>query len=281
MRALVRDPDRAGQLARQDVELIRGDLDDATALEQLLQGCAAVVHAAGVVRGACQTDFDRVNVAGTDAVLRAVKSQPTPPRLVLLSSLAAREPQLSWYAHSKRESERRVQQENELDWLIIRPPAVYGPGDKEMLPVFQAMTRGIATVPGSTEARTSLVHVSDLVDAIITCLQTEQARHQTVTLCDGKPRGYTWHEMATTVGVLWHRRVRVWAVPGWLLNGVARLNLSAARLTGRAPMLTPAKLRELRHPDWAVDNETITALTGWTPQIDLKRGLEQLRETAL
>ena len=281
VRALVRSPDRAAQLVRQGVELVQGDLADAPALAKLLQGSAAVIHAAGAVRGACQADFDRVNVAGTAAVLAAINSLDAPPRLLLLSSLAAREPQLSWYAHSKRAGERLVEQEGNIDWLIIRPPAVYGPGDKEMLPVFQAMARGIATVPGSADARTSLIHVTDLVDAIITCLQLEQTRHQTLTLCDGKPRGYDWHEMAACVGALWQRRVRIWPVPRWLLNSVARLNLSTARLTGRSPMLTPAKLRELRHPDWSVDNEAITALTGWTPQIDLQRGLQQLREAAL
>ena len=109
-----------------------------------------------------------------------------------------------------------------LDWVIVRPPAVYGPGDKEMLPVFQMMSHGIAPVPGSPDARTSLIHVTDLVEAIIACLHAEASQHQTLTLCDGKADGYNWREMADLAGHTWSRRVRLWHVPAWLLDAVAR-----------------------------------------------------------
>ena len=106
-----------------------------------------MVHGAGAVRGNSQADFDRVNVTGTATLLDAIADLPSPPRILLLSSLAAREPQLSWYAHSKREGEQQLEKHPRLDWVILRPPAVYGPGDREMLPLFQAMSRGSALVP--------------------------------------------------------------------------------------------------------------------------------------
>jgi nucleoside-diphosphate-sugar epimerase len=198
----------------------------------------------------------------------------------MLSSLAAREPQLSWYAHSKRDGEKLLEQQPELDWVIVRPPPVYGPGDKEMLPIFQMMARGVATVPGSPAARTSLLHVSDLVAAITACLCSTDAKHQILPLCDGKADGYNWREMADIAAQTWSRKVRLWRVPPWLLNSVAALNSSLARLTGSAPMLTPPKLRELRHSDWVVDNQAITTATGWTPSVSLRDGLEQLKNTA-
>ena len=241
----------------------------------------AIVHGAGVVRGSSQATFDRVNVTGTAAVLNAIEAQTRRPRLLLLSSLAAREPNLSWYARSKRGGEELIQQSTDLDWVIVRPPAVYGPGDKEMLPVFQAMARGIATVPGSAEARMSLIHVTDLVEAILACLQHGDTRQQTLSLCDGKQNGYNWHELAAIAGDTWARRVRIWCVPSWLLDTVAGLNLRLARLSGGAPMLTPAKLRELRHSDWVVDNNAITATTGWAPSVSLREGLEALKNTAI
>ena len=279
--ALVRSPGKAGHLAAQGVSLIPGDLHRPAALQRLVADCDAVIHAAGAVRGSSQAAFDAVNVAGTAAVVAAIKSRTNPPRLLLLSSLAAREPDLSWYARSKRDAEKLLEGESGMDWLIVRPPAVYGPGDKEMLAVFRAMARGIATVPGSAEARTSLIHVSDLVAAIIQCLQTQSTRHQILTLCDGRPDGYDWHELARIAGTTWGRQVRVWRVPGWLLDTLARLNIWTAGITGRAPMLTPAKLRELRHTDWVVDNRAITAATGWTPLISLTEGLAELQKSAL
>lgn len=280
MRALVRSPAKAQDLIAQGVAISQGDLHNPTALEQLVADSDAVVHCAGAVRGGTQAAFDEVNVAGTAALISAVSLQARPPRLLLLSSLAAREPQLSWYAHSKRDGEKLLQG-TDLDWIIVRPPAVYGPGDKEMLPIFQAMSHGIAAVPGSPEARTSLIHVEDLVAAIIKCLQTADARHHTLTLSDGKLEGYTWHDMASLAGSVWGRRVRLWRVPAWLLNGAAQLNLRLAAITGNAPMLTPPKLRELRHENWAADNQSISAITGWKPVIGLRKGLEALRNSAL
>ena len=224
MRTLVRNPQKARQLVALGATIVEGDLHTPQALQQLVANSDAVIHGAGAVRGNSQAAFDQVNVAGTAALIAAIESQSNPPRLLLLSSLAASEPQLSWYAHSKREGESLVQA-TELDWVIVRPPAVYGPGDKEMLPIFQCMGRGFAPVPGAAEARTSLVHVSDLVAAIIACLLSPEARHQSLTLSDGRGNGYNWHEMAAIAGTVWNRRVRLWRVPAWLLNSAARLNL--------------------------------------------------------
>lgn len=259
------------------VSPVEGDLENGAALEQLVAGCDAVVHGAGAVRGNSQEDFDRVNVAGTANLLAAITAQSSPPKLLLLSSIVAREPQLSWYSHSKREGEKLVEQLSTPDWVILRPPAVYGPGDKEMLPIFQWMHRGIALVPGSPDARTSLIHVCDLVRAIDRCLQSDATLGQTLSLCDGRDNGYNWREMAAIAGELWHRRVRLFPVPRWLLNGVANLASLGARMTGNAPMLTPPKLRELRHEDWVVDNRAITAASGWTPRVELREGLEGLQ----
>lgn len=240
-----------------------------------------MVHGAGAVRGNSQADFDRVNVAGTAAVLQAIRAQARPLRLLLLSSIVAREPQLSWYSHSKWQGEQLLAQYTDIDRTVIRPPAVYGPGDKEMLPIFQLMQRGIAVVPGSPEVRISLIHVSDLVEAIIACLQSEAANGLTLSLSDGKENGYNWHDMTAIAAAHWSRRIRLFRVPSWLLDTVAAINCRIASITGAAPMLTPPKLRELRHDDWVADNQAITEATGWAPKIGLRQGLQQLKLPAL
>jgi nucleoside-diphosphate-sugar epimerase len=201
--------------------------------------------------------------------------------VLLVSSLAAREPRLSWYAASKRGGEECLHRESGLDWVILRPPAVYGPGDREMLPIFRLMARGVAPVAGAADARIALVHVSDLVDAIIACLLQPGAIHKTLSPSDGEPEGYDWHQMAQIAGEVWSRKVRLWRIPDGLLDALAALNLAQSRLLRRAPMLTPPKLRELRHRDWRVDVDEVTRATGWEPAIKLREGLEQLRNSAL
>ncbi|NQX89618.1 MAG: NAD(P)H-binding protein [Halioglobus sp.] len=276
VRALVRKSARANGLASAGVDPVVGDLDNSAALATLVADCDAVIHAAGAVRGNSQADFDRVNVSGTAGLLQAVAAQSAPPRLLLLSSIVAREPGLSWYSHSKRKGEKLLEEQHAVPWTILRPPAVYGPGDKEMLPIFRWMQRGVALVPGSPEARNSLIHVSDLVDAIASCLRSDAAIGQIMPLCDGRENGYSWHELASIASERWSRHVRMATIPHWLLDAVAIANSRIARVTGTAPMLTQSKLRELRHEDWVTENGAITSTTGWTPRVELLQGLQDL-----
>jgi nucleoside-diphosphate-sugar epimerase len=241
-----------------------------------------VIHLAGAVRGNSQQSFDQTNVRGTQLLLEVLGARNDLPALILISSLAAREPGLSWYARSKYQAEQCLRHgPADLDWAIIRPPAVYGPGDKEMLPVFLWMARGIAPVPGDPDARVSLIHVEDLAGAIVACLGLPRLQRRTFTLDDGTPGGYDWNEMASIAGVVWQRKVRLFRLPRPLLDAMARANLALSRVLDYAPMLTPAKLRELRHRNWVADNDDITAATGWRPRVRLANGLEELKDSRL
>lgn len=256
------------------LESVRGGLDDEAALARLLEGSEAVVHVAGVVRGRDARDFLPVNAEGVARLARVARAQTVPPRVILISSLAAREPHLSHYAASKREGEARLAASG-LDHAILRPPALYGPGDRELLPLLESMARGIVPLPGLAGARASLLHVEDLAGAVLALLARPVAG--TFELDDGRPGGYGWDDIAATVEEV-AGRGRGWRVPipGPLLHGVATANLFAARLFGYQPMLSPGKVRELRHPDWVADNAALSAATGWAPQIPLAEGLRGL-----
>ncbi len=279
VRALVRDPRKAIQLP-EAVETVAGSLQTPDALQLLFRDADAIIHLAGVVRGNSAEDFMAANDRGTAAAVAAASRAAPGARFLQVSSLAAREPQLSWYAASKRAGEDRAKAST-LDWVVLRPPAIYGPGDEEMRAIFDWMARGIALVPGSIEARTSLLHVDDLVRAIDACLQSPTAIGQVFELGDGKSGGYDWREMATIAGAVYHRSVRLWSVPARLLDAVAALSLGLGRLTGRATMLSPPKLNELRFDNWVTDNLAISESTGWAPQITLHEGLQRLDDSAL
>jgi nucleoside-diphosphate-sugar epimerase len=266
--------ERAGCLPASGVDLTPGSLEDSASLESLTNGACAVVHCAGAVRGATQEQFDRVNVEGVKRLLQALESQDTPPRLLSLSSLAAREPQLSFYAASKYKGEQAlVKKARRVAWDVLRPPAVYGPGDREMLPLFRAMARGIAPVPGALHARFSLLYVDDLAAAVLAWVRSGIADNGIFTLDDGRVGGYDWRDVAAIVGQVCRRRVRLLRVPAWALDFPAWVNRRASRLFGYAPMLTPEKLRELRHTDWVCDHAALHAATGWQPRILLQEGL--------
>lgn len=257
-----------------DADIVRGDLHDEAALSRFVEGAHAVIHCAGVVRGASQQAFDSVNVEGLSRLLDAIRSVEQPPRLFTLSSLAAREPALSFYAASKRRGEQLLEQRaGELEWFALRPPAVYGPGDREMLPLFRAMARGFAPVPGKKTSRFSMVYVEDIAELVIAWLEQTSVTPGIYTLHDGRPGGYDWRDVCQTVADICQRPVRPVEIPSLLLDVPAWLNRYLSRWLGYAPMLTPEKLRELRHPDWVCDNAGVSKVLDWQPRVQLREGL--------
>lgn len=281
VRALIRHGS-AGKPLPAGVAPILGELNDSDSLNRLLEGAAAVIHCAGAVRGATRAAFRQTNVAPIDGLVSAARRAGT-QRFILISSLAASRPELSAYAESKRAGEAALlTHADELDCIVLRPPAVYGPGDREMLPLFRLMRRGFAPVLTRGEARFSLIFIDDLVDAIRACLGCAAAQNgePVFELHDGHADGYTLEDLILAFERTGTPRVRRIPVPAVVLDVAAAVNLSCARLLGYAPMLTPWKLRELRHPRWVCDNGAFSALTGWRPAIGFSRGLPlALRET--
>jgi nucleoside-diphosphate-sugar epimerase len=258
------------------VEWLAGDLEDPDALGALVAGADAVIHCAGAVRGARQADFDRVNAEGAGRVAEAAARVPGAPRLLLMSSLAARMPALSHYAGSKWRGECAVKAAAEtLRWTVLRPPAVFGPGDRELRPLFRCIASGFAPVPGGTPGRFSLLHVDDLATAVLHWLAADTGYGETFELDDGRPGGYDWDTVVTLAGRALRRGrpVRRVPIPRPVLALAALANLGAARLLGYAPMLTPGKVREITHPDWLCDSHAFARATGWRPTIGLESGL--------
>lgn len=272
VRALAREPGRlAGLVDAPDI--VHGSLDDEEALAALVRDADAVIHCAGAVRGVTHEQFDAVNVAGAARVARHARAAGA-QRFLLISSLAAREPALSPYAASKRGGEKAVTDElGTVPLFVIRPPAVYGPGDKEMLPLLKSMARGTAPVFGSPDARFSLVFVDDLARAAAAWAAAPVPLEGLLEIHDGKIDGYGWREFAAEIEALTGRPVTLRRVPSAFLSVPAAVNATIGRLGLHAPMLTPGKLRELRHPDWVCRAGSAELIPGWSPRVGLRDGL--------
>ena len=276
VRALVRSPSKVETLNKLGVELVHGGLSDTGVLRSLVRGTDAVVHCAGAVRGITEEDFARVNVAGVARLVGVAAQMDRPPLFVSMSSLAAREPHLSPYAASKRAGEDALAQAADgMRWIALRPPAVYGPGDREMLPLLLSMMRGIAPVLGSSDARFSMLYVEDLVSAVQHCLIANDDRCGIFTLHDGHDGGYTWDDIVDAAVSVRGKPIRRVQFPKGLLYGLAKISSRWAILRGTAPMLTPGKFRELTHSDWVCDNTAFSRTFGWTPHVEFAEGLRR------
>lgn len=276
VRALHRPRRGRTPASRHGVEWIEGDLGDVRSLRALVDGADAVVHCAGTVRGASSHGFERVNAEGTRRLLEAGASGSRAPRFLLMSSLAARKPDLSAYAASKRNGERVVEERTgDVRWTVLRPPAVYGPGDRELEPLFRWLARGVAPMPAAAAGRFSLIYVDDLASAVVRWLEVDDGFGRTFELDDGHPGGYDWDTVLTVASRVLRggAAVRRLPVPVALLHLAAAANVVASRFAGYDPMLTPGKVREITHPDWLCDSHDFVSVTGWQAAVRLEEGL--------
>lgn len=266
----VRALTRKSQDARAGVTWIEGDLDNEVALAQLCAGCQSVIHMAGVIKGLTAADFERGNVTGTANMLAAAATAGI-SRFLHISSLAARAPKLSHYSRSKAAAENIVR-DALLDWTILRPPGVYGPGDRETFALFKA-ARGALLPIAAGKQRMSWIFVDDLCAAIVAAL-APALRHEVIEVDDGAG-GYTQRQFAIAIAKSVNGTPAIIALPKFIVSAVGAVNQLIGKYKGKAAMLTPGKAREIFHRDWVVTDRALTTLTGWRPQISLASGLKK------
>jgi 2-alkyl-3-oxoalkanoate reductase len=266
IRLLVRRWSPLPSLAGIEADLVLGDVSDEAALRRLVDGADTVIHAAGLIKARRPSDFMTVNRDGTALVSRFA---PT-ARLVLLSSLAAREPLLSPYGASKRAAEDVVAGRSG-PWLAVRAPAVYGPGDRETLAYFRAVARGIAPRPNLPDARLSLIHVADLAEALALAIE----RPPPDSICeidDGREGGYGYGDMQAAAEAALGRTARALAVPRFVMAVIAQVNALSQTMGGPVQILTPGKVNEIFHSDWTAHDRGFAAAIGFASRYDLAGG---------
>lgn len=249
VRALVRRDDPG--LEALGVELLRGDLDSVPALEALVAGAGTVLHGAGLVRAPRPAAFEAANAQGTARLAEAARRRAEGARFVLVSSLAARAPAVSPYARSKHRAEQELARRADgLEPLVLRPPALYGPGDRATLPILAQLARGFLVAPRAPANRFSLLYVEDLAELVADLVAEPRPFAAPIEPDDGTPGGYGWRDLAEQAAERTGRRVRLVELPRTVLLAAAWLAEAGARPLGAAPPLSRGKVAELFHPDW-------------------------------
>jgi uncharacterized protein YbjT (DUF2867 family) len=265
VRALTRRP----QPEREGVTWIAGSLDDTDSLARMTEGSDAALHIAGVVNVPTRAAFDAGNRIATGHVVDAARGAGV-ARFVHVSSLAAREPGLSDYGWSKEGAERVVRASG-LAWTIVRPPAVFGPGDKEMLDLFRVARRGIATAP---RGRMSAIYVEELARLLIALVADREASIGAVyEPDDGRPGGWSHRDFAQAIGrALGRSRVATLTVPPALLKVGGWLDPLLRRERAK---LTADRARYIAHPDWVAATGACPPVALWRPEIETETALAE------
>lgn len=257
---------------RKGIEWVGGHLADPAALVRLVEGAEAVIHVAGLTNTLDPAAFETANVTGTLALIEAAKAAGV-PRFIFVSSLAARRPDLSAYGASKARAEKIVAASG-LDWTIVRPPAVYGPRDRDMFELFRAARRGVIPMP--PPGRASMIHVDDLARLLLALVpDREDVTGAIFEPDDGREGGWPHRELARTIGWAVGRRPWVPHLSRGTLELVSRVDCAVRRGKAR---LTPDRVSYMCYPDWAVDPARKVPESLWGPRIPTREGLKATAE---
>lgn len=268
-----------------------GNICTDDSLQAMVEGVDFIVHNAGVVKARAESTFFEVNERGTLHLIEAVlQFNPSVKRFVYVSSLAAAGPSRSGYpvreddrpspitnyGGSKLAAERVVlRYSDQIPTVIVRPPGVYGPGEREIFSIFKTVHRRVKPMIGDPERKLQLVHVDDLARGIFLAA-TSSCKSGSIFFI-AEDRAYSMQELMTIVEKASGKTAVKLALPGWLFETIAAASEMGYRAVGATPMLTHEKAGELL-ASWEVDTGKAREQLGFVSKIPFADGVRQTFE---
>jgi nucleoside-diphosphate-sugar epimerase len=270
------------------VEVRLGSLSDPASLGNAMRDVTHVIHCAGCVKAVRVKEFYHVNRFGTRAIVNAINQQEgRVQRLVHISSLAAGGPAtsdhpaseddslepVSEYGTSKLAGENEIKELCRAPYVILRPPAVYGPRDLEFLRLFKAVKSHLLPLLSGGRQELSFVFVKDLAEVIVACLDHPAVAGRTYYVAGSEV--VTSRALAENIAA----QMKTWKVPLpipsaalWVLCCVQQV---VSRLNGIPSVLNRQKYPELTAPGWVCNPARLAKETGLNCPTPMARGLEE------
>jgi len=302
VRCLIRDKLRAAPLQQLGAELSLGSLEDQESLDRATAETDVVFHLAGRIRALSSQEFIKDNAEGTRRVAEACAAQNNPPVMVLVSSMAAGGPSrpgtprresdtdqpVSDYGRSKLAAERAATAlSNEVPISIIRPPIIFGPGDRSSLTIFRGVkSLRLHAVPGFRKFPVSIVYVADLCEALVRIAEGGEravaTKNGSSDSSTGKyyiaaERTIKYGELGSLAGQALGYSTLVLPLPKaffWLAGGSIEI---LGQIRRRPTVLGIDKIREAVATGWECSDEKLRQGLGYQPTLPLE---QRFAETA-
>lgn len=273
-----------------DLQVRFGDVTYPQMIPEMISGIDVIVHNAGLVKADKPEEFFQVNEKGTENILRIAIANKKIIKFILISSLAAAGPSkkgapltetdpphpISEYGRSKLAAEEIVKKySDEIKTIILRPSAVYGPGDKEMYSFFQTLNNRLKPYLGNPARRMQLIHVDDLALAVSRAITAATASGAVYFVAE--PNSYSYYQLVKHLRTAVGRAAVPLYFPGWGLKLIAVMTEKIMKAFGKTAMLTTEKAAELL-ANWEVSTDRARDDLGFTARYDFPAGA---RETAV
>ena len=271
------------------VEFVYGDITDLDSLLPIVPDVDYVFHLSGALRANEESEFYRVNHAGTKNLLEACRqNNPNLKRFIYVSTQAAAGPAknekpltendphqpISIYGKSKLLAEQVVMEYQKFfPATIVSPPTVYGPRDDDVLEIFKYIKLGIMPLISKQEKLLSIISVHDLVRGIQAAAECSEAKNESFFLSNRQP--CSWRELENTIARVMDKRAVTIRLPVFMLDVAAYLSESVAKILKKTAILNRDKANEMKQNFWLIDPSKAEQKLGFSAEIPLETGLKE------
>jgi len=286
---LVRKTSNLRWLSGLNVEYAYADISEKESLKNVLKDVDFVFHAAGLTKAKSREEYFKANYQGTKNLLEVcVENNPQIKKFIYISSQAAVGPgenklpldetspcnPITDYGKSKLIGEKIVlEYSSRLPVTIIRPPAVYGPKDPDILGFFKVANKGLKTLFGKGESYFSLCYIEDLIDGTILAAESSKAIGQIYFIADDQI--YSWREAFQIISKVLNKKTITLRIPKAFLYIIAFVSENIARLFGKSTAINMQKIKEITQRYWLCDVSKARRELGFSPQYNLEEGAKK------
>ena len=285
----VRKSSNTTHLDRNKVTVVELDMADTNSLKAALEkyGIEYIIHGAALTRAKTESVYNFSNATLTrNLALAAAEANTGMKKFVFISSLAALGPSadgepvnentsprpLTWYGKSKLLAENYLREIASLPFIVLRPTAVYGPREKDLLLLVKSVTRGLEVYMGRGKQKLSFVYVKDVAALAVRCLQSP-ANREFYNVGDGQV--YDQYAFANAAKKATGKKTIRLYLPLGLIKKVAVGMDKLYSRSSKTPVLNEDKMKELTAADWSCSIAKLQQETGYKPQYDLESGMAE------
>lgn len=278
------------ELLHENSKIVYVDFSNDKEISNLLQNQEIIIHVAALTRAKKWQQFNKINIELTEKLINFYNTSNSLKQFIFISSQAAAGPAknkipkiesdlctpISMYGKSKLAAENIIREKAKKTWTIIRPVAVFGPGEKDFLQIFKMVKKHISIFAGYSKKYFNLIYVDDLTDIIIKTIGNQKAYNQIFFASVGNV--YSLDDFISNLEKVMNTSSIRFRIPEMLLLPAALVSEFCALHRQKIPLFNREKVKEMKQQYWLVNNQKVKELLNFTASSNLQTNLKKTYE---